>query len=268
MLGNIDYHIIDRCNLNCASCNHFSSLVPHNDKPKSLPQIIADLTLLSKIKDEFEIFTILGGEPTLHPQLSEILRITREILPNQQIHLVTNGTNYNHFERWKDALIESNITVAISTYPYCPDYKDRIEQIKRTLEPEVEVYTADMAENTGFNYGFLSNTNGVATEEEIIGCNRRHLCSQLKDGKLYLCHFAAQFNRLKDYFGDQIKFEMDGKEYLDLNGDITRDKFWEFVCWAHPVICDHCLDVHNGGFNGDTRPWGITKKELNEWVVD
>lgn len=267
MVGNIDYHIIDRCNLNCASCNHFSSLVPASDKEKSIKQITADLTLLSKIDTEFETLTLLGGEPTLHPQLSQILRIARGILPNNTIKIITNGTAYNHMERWKDALVETNTGVVVSIYPYCHDYRERFEMIRNTLEPEVKIEVVEMPENAGFNYGFLSNDCGVATETEIINCYRRYYCLQLKDGKVYICHFAAQFNRLKDYFGDQVSFDLDGKEYFDLNGDVDINQFYEFAHYSRPNICDHCLDVHNGGWAGDTHPWGTTRKDIHEWVL-
>ena len=134
MVNNIDYHIIDRCNLNCASCNHFSSLVPSTDKGKSIEQITSDLTLLSKVKEVFNCLTILGGEPTLHPELSKILRIARQIYPNKQINLVTNGTNYDKFEKWRDSIIENNIHVILSLYPYCDDNMERAEKMRKILQ--------------------------------------------------------------------------------------------------------------------------------------
>ena len=112
MLKNVDYHIIDRCNLNCAGCNDFSPLVSPDDKGKSIEQITADFMLLSKIKNEFYILNIMGGEPTLHPELSKILRIARQIFPDNKIRLLTNGTNYDKFYRWKDAIVENKIDVA------------------------------------------------------------------------------------------------------------------------------------------------------------
>ena len=268
MIGNIDYHIIDKCNLNCASCNHFSSLVPSSDKGKSIEQITADLTLLSKIKNEFDTLTLLGGEPTLHPQLSKILRIAREILPKNHINLVTNGTTYNKILQWKDALIESNVEVTVSLYPYCNDYIERTKKIIDTLSPEVKVYTEGNPIECGFGYGFFSNRNNVASEYEIMNCMRRFYCPQLKNGKLYLCHFLAQFNRLKDYFGDEIKFDLDGKEYLNLNGEVTAKDFYDFIYGAYPDACNHCVECHDHQDKKQTRPWAITKKNINEWLID
>lgn len=268
MIENVDYHIIDRCNLNCASCNHFSPLVPSDDKGKSIEQITADLTLLSKVKGCFNTLSLLGGEPTLHPELSKILRIARQIMPDKEIHLVTNGTRYNMFEKWMDSIIENDIWVMISLYPYCDDYENRIRELTDKFCGYDKIIVEQSPDELGFNYGFLSNRDDAATEDDIKFCNRPYFCAQVKNGKLYICHFAAQFDRLKDYFGDKITFEMDGKEYLDLNGDITEQDVCNFVDYARPNICYHCVDVVNKNAFGERHDWGVTKKDLNEWMAE
>ena len=133
----------------------------------------------------------------------------------------------------------------------------------------MNVYTEGSAFNYGFGYGFFSNMDNVASEYEIMNCTRRFYCPQLKNGKLYLCHFLAQFDRFKDYFGDKIEFDLDGKEYFDLNGDITTEDVEKFVCNAYPDACKHCVECHTHGTeNATIRPWGITKKDINEWLIN
>lgn len=262
MIYNIDYHIIDRCNLNCQACNHFCPLIPATDECKSIEQITADLMLLSKLKNEFISLSILGGEPTLHPELSKILRIARQIFPSNEIHLITNGTKYNKFNQWKDAIIENNIEVYISVYPYCSDYKDRLKVIERTLLPEIQVNYDHTSTECGFGYGFLTNKEGTVSHDELIKCNRPFRCAQLKNGKLYLCNIAAQFDRLKVYFGDNITFDLDGNEYLDLNGNVTAEDLYNFVYNRIPNICLHCIDVKNDKHC----EWGVSNKDINEFV--
>ena len=268
MTNNVDYHIIDKCNLNCANCNHFSPLVPSTDKGKSIAQITSDLTLLTKVQDGFNCLALLGGEPTLHPELSKILRIARQIFPDKRINLVTNGTTYDKFEKWRDSIIENNICVIVSLYPYCSDNEERAEKIRKILLPYENFGIEYIANEEGFTYGFLSNRDNVATEDDIQHCIRPFWCAQVKNGKLYICHFAAQFNRLKDYFGDKIGFELDGKEYLDLNGDVTVEDFYNFIDYARPNICYHCLDCVKKNANGPRKPWSTTKKDINEWIVE
>ena len=69
------FHITTACTLNCKQC---VSLVPHF-KGKgivghiSLEQIRQEIAAVFQIYDHIEDVTISGGEPLLHPNLSEIV---------------------------------------------------------------------------------------------------------------------------------------------------------------------------------------------------
>lgn len=271
MIENIDYHIIDACNLNCASCNHFCPLVPSgSDKGKSIEQITSDLNLLSKIGSEFNTLSLLGGEPTLHPQLAKILDIARNIFPDKDIHLISNGV-CGHFEEYKEALIRTGVKLYISIYPYCDNHYDRLVSVIECLKPEITVNIVTYPTEIGFTYGFLSQRDDVASEDEIKSCIRRQYCAQLKNGKLYLCNYTAQFDVLKNYFGDNITFDNDDSESgFDLNGVIDINQFRNFMGNAQPNVCRHCLEAHYK-YNGINEPmcqWRRTNKDLREWVVD
>ena len=73
----IEYHVIDKCNLNCKSCSHFSNLVD-KEIPKSLDQIKKDFKKIWDLTDQgstycVEKVTLLGGEPLLYPYLIEAI---------------------------------------------------------------------------------------------------------------------------------------------------------------------------------------------------
>jgi hypothetical protein len=172
------------------------------------------------------------------------------------------------FEKWRDAIIENDIWVVVSLYPYCSDNKERADKIRKILEPYDKFGIEYTADSEGFTYGFLSNRDNVATEDDIQHCIRPLWCAQVKNGKLYICHFAAQFDRLKAHFGDKIGFDLDGKEYLDLNGDVTLQDFYNFIDYARPNICYHCFDCVKKNANGPRHPWSTTKKDINEWMVE
>lgn len=264
MLVNVDYHITDHCNLNCAHCNHFSPLVPKETKHKSIEQITADLSLLSKFKNDIGTVALLGGEPFLHPQLSKILRITRQIFPNNEISLTSNGTLADKILQWKDSIEENNIQLVITIYPYKQDAWENYNKIKNIIS---STSYWDFPIKTGMMYHELSNQFGVATDQEIKDCVKRWRCNQLKDGKLWICHYAAQLNVLKNAFPGQVNIDVDDRCYLDLNNDdLTIDDIYEWQRTTWPGICMHCVDAHYGGYGGPTKPWETTKKELSEWV--
>lgn len=264
MTYNIDYHITDKCNLNCAHCSHFCSLVPANAKHKSIEEITADLALVSRISKTFINLAIMGGEPTLHPQLSKILYIARKFLPNNRISLTTNATMADKFLQWKDAILDNDIDVVVTVYPYKKDVWENYYKIRQIIPNTTSwIYPTEF----GFTYHQLSNKPGLPTKEQIMGCYKRWRCLQLKDGKLWICHYAAQLNRLKDAFPGQVNIDVDDKCYIDLHNSELTDE--DVILWqnnTHPAICDHCADVAYGAYDSPYEPWRISEHKLEEWV--
>lgn len=80
--------IIEKCNLSCPVC--FADSGPKRDGIRSLKQIEAMLDTLVASEGEPDLLQISGGEPTLHPQLIEIIRLARS-RPIRHIMLNTNG---------------------------------------------------------------------------------------------------------------------------------------------------------------------------------
>lgn len=85
------YLVTDACNLNCARCSTYSPLVK---KPRmvELAQVKRDMARLSDLFDgEAEGLDILGGELLLHPNVIEIMAVTRESFPGASVRILTNG---------------------------------------------------------------------------------------------------------------------------------------------------------------------------------
>lgn len=264
MLSNVDYHITDVCNLKCVCCNHFCPLVPANTPHKSLNQITKDMLALSKFKDIVPQISILGGEPTLHPELTTILKLIRCIFPSANLLLVTNGTNWKKFEEWKEVIWENNIKIYISSYPYCEDYEQRNHHIIDVIGAEYCTYD----DSYRLQHGPLVLTPKY-TEDDCHHCRMRGYCCQLKDEKLYLCNYAAQINYLFDAFPITRKYiELDGKEYVDLTDpNLTIDDIGYMVYGSFPSICKYCMEGtrwedHNMVFVD----WKRSDRKMEEWV--
>lgn len=82
------------CNLKCANCNRSCSQAPSSDR-MTVRQIQKFIAESKKNKIQWERIRILGGEPTLHPDIfeivSELLVYKRENSTNTQVVLITNG---------------------------------------------------------------------------------------------------------------------------------------------------------------------------------
>ena len=80
--------INEACNLTCPVCFAASSV--HHEGSRSLAEIECMLDLLVASEGEPDLVQISGGEPTLHPQLFEILAAARR-RPIRHLMINTNG---------------------------------------------------------------------------------------------------------------------------------------------------------------------------------
>ena len=77
------------CNFRCPFCHNPELVLPEKfEKPISLKEV---LTFLEKRKNLLDGVEFTGGEPTLHKDLLEIMRMIKEM--GYAIKLDTNGTN-------------------------------------------------------------------------------------------------------------------------------------------------------------------------------
>jgi len=80
--------IIDECNLGCKTCIANSHIGAGN--VKTLSQITEMFETIIENNNNPDLVMISGGEPTLHPQLLEIIKISYE-MPFKRVMLITNG---------------------------------------------------------------------------------------------------------------------------------------------------------------------------------
>ena len=128
-----EVHLTEHCNLNCASCAHFSPLAD---------ETFADIKIFERdINRISEIFhknvgkiKVMGGEPLLHPKLLKFVYITRKAFPNPStsIDIVTNGLLLLKQEEifWKTCK-DNNVRVSVTKYPINLDFEKMVQTAKR-----------------------------------------------------------------------------------------------------------------------------------------
>lgn len=271
-ISNVDYHITDKCNLLCVCCNHFCPLVPTDTQHKSMEQIQSDLLLLSKIKDNIDCVTIMGGEPTLHPRLNDILYFARRIFPNNEIHLTTNGTRYKQFYLWKDAIINNNIKVLLSQYPFTDNYKECYQLIQDMIPNNCVSshgnYDLSIGLTDKMQTGCFIN-KPIVDEDSIRKCRMRGGCCQLKNGRLYICNYAANFNRFDDAFKGQHEIIQDENDYVDLNTITTyEESVYPMVYESIPSLCRYCTECQRWASTAVLVDWKKSDKAIGEWYTE
>jgi MoaA/NifB/PqqE/SkfB family radical SAM enzyme len=266
VLNNVDYHITDRCNLNCVSCGHFCPLVPSDTEDKSVGTVINDLIALYKATNNGRMvdhLTITGGEITIHPHLEYIVEIASSLFSNRVI-LWTNGKLYNRLINMKSVLLDRRVLIYMTDY--AQSYTETaIASLKDAFGDRFYYITRKNDNGTiKFNNQFFSSEE-VADDNHIINCYPRYNCMQLVDKKLYLCQYAAYFPYFDNYFKGKHNLKLTGNEYIDLTKVTNFSEIEEFVKSTKLDICSHCLDCLP---DRETQEWRKSDKELKEWYKD
>ncbi len=82
------FNITDECNMKCNIC-YFSS-EPNKGNHRSMEDIKLMLSNLLKVESQPDLIQVTGGEPSIHPQIMEILRYLKKS-PVRHLMLNTNG---------------------------------------------------------------------------------------------------------------------------------------------------------------------------------
>lgn len=257
VLNNIDYHIFDKCNLNCASCNHFSPL-SKDSKIVSVEKAREDFSILSSINDKFDKITILGGEACLNPDLLPIIELALQYFPDK-VKLITNGTITGPLYELKKKNLDLVIELVITEYPFIENYRDHYDKLKEEF-PNAIFYT--YRHEHGFISEHLSYDRLETQDTILLGCDKRYKCVQYIDGKLYICHYAAFLDNLNSIADLNFTNE---DSYIDLD-KVTDKQFDDFFMSAIPHICRHCKYVCKPYEELDKKPWKKTEKNSSEWI--
>ena len=138
----LDVHVANRCNLNCDGCNHWSNY--------GFKEVFSAKTLYdwaepwSKIVNP-ERVNLLGGEPLLNKQCSEIVSNYRKLFPETTLKLFTNGFLLSK-QLWLKKTLEINNCVLVVTLhsdekTYLKKFKNELQCLRKWGEPTLKKKT-------------------------------------------------------------------------------------------------------------------------------
>jgi len=136
-IPNLEIHVTHACNLRCESCSHYSN--QGHQGILSLEEADAWMGLWSQ-RLAPKALNLLGGEPTLHPQLPAFLHLARRHWPQTKLRLLTNGFFLHRHPDLPAALKDCNIHLRLSVHHPGPEYQRLVEPIFRLLSDWVERY--------------------------------------------------------------------------------------------------------------------------------
>jgi GTP 3',8-cyclase len=227
----LEVHVTDHCNLQCRQCCSLSPFLPtHAVEPE---QLARDLTLAHRVLAP-GIFKLVGGEPLLHPQLLDCLRIARASGIAPIISVTTNGLLLGKMaeEFWEmlDAL-------TLSVYPR-PRLSDNLMAYIQSQTQRHDI-ALNIKNQDQFQHMTLDvpRTDAAETRSIFQTCWLRERCHMLRDGRFYLCTRPVHFDT---FYQTHVFSEQDGVP-LDDSPDLA-EKLRAYLQNEIPLkSCELCL---------------------------
>lgn len=252
-------HIVEHCNLNCASCAHYSSL--HGEEYLSLEEYRRDYKRLSELFcGEAELIEILGGEPLLHPEITAFMEVARTYFPHAPIHILTNGLLLPKMpeEFWQSMKIYG-ITLRMTRYPVKFDYDG---WAKKAREMGIQVWLSDeeitwVAHKLDVSGGVPNGEAALRNLENFLNCYDANFCFTLEHGRIFTCPQAAYAKTFADYF--DVPIDITERDSIDIYTAENAQEITKFLSQPIP-FCRYCRVKER-----TVIPWEISRKEMGEW---
>ncbi|WP_285404801.1 radical SAM protein [Luteibacter sp. ME-Dv--P-043b] len=226
----LEAHIVDHCNLTCVECCSLSPLLPAwTADPETL---CADLRRAARVLQP-RVFKLVGGEPTLHPALVDILQAVRGTGIAPTISVTTNGLL---LDRMADAFWAGVDALTISLYPRPRLSDERIRHVEAMAARfDVRLNWKPQAQFVRMTRDPAS-TDVAETQAIYHDCWLRERCHLLRDGIFYTCTRPAHFHTLHRGHDD---FTQDGLPLHD--GPSLADEIHAYLSREAPLrACFHC----------------------------
>ena len=258
--------LVDHCNLSCQMCDHYSQL--SNEWFVDKTSFKNDIEQMGKIFDHrLGLITLLGGEPTLHPDLNELMEITRHEFPDTEIIVLTNGIKLLDLEKsekgnfWQVAK-DNNIHITVTVYPIKFDYialEKKAKEYGVSLVHSSNIHANQFTQKPKISDKHTFDLSKSVPRAHCLHCLYFNKFTTLKDGKFYMCPVQAHIDIFNKCFGKNLEYT-EG-DYLDIYKVKDWHELAEFSSTWSP-FCSYC-DQQKWGHDS---VWKASSKKIEEYV--
>jgi hypothetical protein len=244
-IPHLEIHVAHRCNLACESCSHYS-----NQGHKGVLSLAEAERWMAPWSERLrpQTLSLLGGEPTVHPDLTEFVRLARRLWPAAYLRLVTNGFFLHRHPHLPLVLQQdSNAGLYVSVHHDSLEYRQRLLPIRELLA----AWVRDHGIRVEFYESFKSWTRryhgtGSAMEPYTDSRPRQSwercrakTCPQIFEGKIWKCAPLAYLKlqdaryRLSESWAPYLRYQP-----LDIT--CTAEELAEFFRREDEPSCAMC----------------------------
>jgi hypothetical protein len=127
VIRNLEIHAAHACNLACESCSHYS-----NHGHKGIVSLAEAEEWMAPWSGRIapRVFSILGGEPSIHPDLAAFVELARRHWPRATLRIVTNGFFLHRHPGLPEVLRrDGNAILNLSIHHESPEYREKLAPI-------------------------------------------------------------------------------------------------------------------------------------------
>jgi Radical SAM superfamily/4Fe-4S single cluster domain len=196
--GNVSYELTEHCNLRCSNCDHASPWM--DDKFASLAEFERDIMALSEVLHVNHIF-LCGGEPLLHPQFRDFLRITKKSGIADGTIVISNAMLLHQMpvEAWEDM-----DAMLVSIYPGVR-YRVDFDEVER----EARARGAYLVRKKNDEFAKMLLNDKIEDPKLVQaiykGCYSGVNCHTIYDGMYYRCSRAHTLESRMAKIGKQVE---------------------------------------------------------------
>jgi MoaA/NifB/PqqE/SkfB family radical SAM enzyme len=251
-------YAVQHCNLNCKCCTAFSPIA--EESFLNIASYTKDMAKLGALTgNRLSSFYVTGGEPLLHPQITDILSIARQYFPETDLYVMTNGLLLLKMaETFWETVQKNNIAIHISRYPISLNM-DKIHEKARAYNVKLGyVGGRDVPVKSMWKYPLdISGKQPLSRSYKI--CTHINRCVTMKDGIIYPCNTIAGIEHFNTYFHKNL--EVSSEDVLALHKVQDIQEIYTFLYTPKP-FCKYCN--RKGVEFGIT--YGNSKKDIREWT--
>lgn len=234
----VEFYITNVCNLTCRGCNRFNDgkfkghqrWNDHADAYEKWSEIL-----------DIDFICIIGGEPSLNPDLELYVSNLRKFWPNSTIMIQTNGTYTNIQQVDWYGKYQTSFGVSIHD-------KESADQLKKDWKDNgtiIEAYVFNQPNIIKKDDHYILHDSDP--DLAFKACDMKH-CHTMFNGKLYKCpmmpiipEFAKQFD-LQTTDTQQELLD----NYQPLTCESTQEELENFVDNINTLIpqCSLCKEKH------------------------
>lgn len=252
----LEVNIVRHCNLNCQMCDHFSPLSDVDFL--SLSEFKHDIKKLAKtFHNRAKYIYLLGGEPLLHPEIKEFIKISRHFFPKSNVIIYTNALNLLTMDSEFILTCRTHfIKIYITKYPINMDY-NKLELFLKYHRINYKFVNTSPVK-TSSHYPLDPNGKQDA-RDNFSKCIHANNCITLNNGKLYTCSIIPNIDIFNKYFSYNIP--VTPNDYIDIHQENSPESILKRLCQPFP-FCKYC-NIKKRSHN---HPWKISNQDIREWL--